>query len=138
MPLLGFSKPEITYRSVFTTGLQNELPIDNVEKIHIDTEKIYIFVYWYNLKANKKYQYKCNIYDGEKNLVTTSAMIFKPSNISWNTQTWYKISSKVDKPGNWKFEIFLENKKIFEKYLKVLLPDEIKADQPTVPGSAGV
>ena len=138
MSLFGSSGPEITYRPIFTTGIQNELPIDNVDEISIDTERIYIFVYWYNLKAGKNYQYKCNIYDGEGFLIATSSMKFKPTDTSWNTWTWYYISSSVDKPGEWKFEIFLKNKKVFEKYLTVLPPDEINANGPTIPGSVGV
>jgi hypothetical protein len=136
MFLLGFSTSKITYRVVFTSGMEDGVPIDNLDKISINSKKVMIFTYWYDLKPNKKYKYDLNVYDGESNLIDMTEMIFKPTDTSWNTQTSYKISSKVDKPGDWKFEILLDNRKMFEKYLKVEA-EEMKADQLTIPGSAG-
>jgi hypothetical protein len=136
MSLLGFSTSKITYRVVFTSGMEDGVPIDNLDKISINSKKIMIFTYWYNLRPNKKYKYDLNVYDGESNLIDMTEMIFKPTDISWNTQTSYKISSRVDKPGDWKFEVLLDNRKVFEKYLKVEA-EEMKTDQLTIHGSAG-
>ena len=116
---MGFSKSKILSRAVFTTDLENDAPTSNIDSISIDTEKILLFTYWYNLKVDKQYEYKVAIYDGRKNILSLTPIPFKSTDSSWHTLTTYKINSKIDQPGKWKFEVYLNNKLMFVKFLEI-------------------
>ena len=109
------------YRVIFTTGLDRKnKPLNNLKKISIHEERIYIFVHWNLIPSDTTYHYRCKIYDGGETLVNESAMEFTPNTSGWNTWTWYKILSNADQPGKWKFEIFLEERKVIEKSVIVI------------------
>jgi hypothetical protein len=116
---LGFSKSKIMYRAVFTTDLANDAPISDIDSIPISTEKILLFTNWYNLNIDKQYEYTVAIYDGKNNILSLSPIILEPTESSLHTLTTYKINQKIDKPGKWKFEIYLNNKLMFKKFLKI-------------------
>ena len=110
--LSGFNTHKITYRVVFTSGLDNSMPIDNLNSLSINAKRIILFTYWYYLKPNINYKYDIIIHDGENNLICTNEIIFKPTNISCNTRSFHQINPKVDKAGDWKFEVYLNDKKM--------------------------
>jgi hypothetical protein len=116
---LGFSKSKVMYHAIFTTDLANDTPISDISSIPISAEKILLFTYWFNMKINKEYEYKVAIYDGKKNILSLTPVTLKPTESTMNTLTTYKINSKIDKPGKWLFEIYLDNKLICKKTLKV-------------------
>ena len=116
---LGFSKSKVMYRAIFTTDLANDAPISDINSIPISAEKILLFTYWFNLKLNKQYEYKVAIYDGKKNILSLTPVTLKPTESTMHTLTTYKINSKIDKPGNWTFEIYLNNKLICKKLIKI-------------------
>lgn len=117
---LGFSKSKVMYRAIFTTDLANDAPISDINSLPISAEKILLFTYWFNLKINKEYEYKVAIYDGQKNILSLTPVTLKPTESNMHTLTTYKINSKIDKPGKWLFEIYLANKLICKKFIKII------------------
>ncbi len=114
---------EGTNTAIFTTGLnKKKRPVDNIEEISITADKIYIFTYWHSL-SQEKHDYLCNIYDGAGRLVFQHKMDLNPKKDKWYTWAWYTFKKYADKPGEWRFEIFLDGEKVKEKSLVVLNRD---------------
>lgn len=110
--------------AIFTTGInEKQRPVDNIEDIALSEDKVYIFTYWHSI-TNEEHEYKCKIYDGTGKIVLTNQINFTPHKNSYHTWTWRTFNKYTDKPGNWKFEIFLDGKKVIEKSLVVLNRDE--------------
>lgn len=106
---------------IFTTGLNEyNYPIDNLKNISINSGKLYIHVTW-NLEIGTEYNYQCRIFDGSKssNPIYENQIKFTPMEKTWYTWTWYFIRPKVHKPGEWRFEIYLDDKKAAVEYLTV-------------------
>ncbi len=106
--------------AIFTTGLnERERPIDNIEEISINEEKVYIFTHWHAI-SKKQHKYKCTIFDGAGNHVFTNEFEFTPKSNNYHTWTWHTINKYVNKAGDWKFQIYLDGEKKIEKTLIVL------------------
>jgi hypothetical protein len=117
---LGFSKSKVMYHAIFTTDLANDAPISDIDSLPINAEKILLFTYWFNMKIAKEYEYKVAIYDGKNNILSLTPVIIKPTDSSMHTLTTYNINSKIDKPGKWMFAIYLDNKLICKKFIKII------------------
>ncbi len=99
-------------RIIFTTGLSTEKdPINDIKKISLNTERIYVFCTWFGLTGGKQYAYKSEIRDGQNIVVYTDDSTFTPENTSWNTWSWYRIKTKVDHAGVWTFRVSLGDQK---------------------------
>ncbi|MBA4371442.1 MAG: hypothetical protein C0402_01125 [Thermodesulfovibrio sp.] len=111
---------EPNYRIIFTTGLnENNEPTNNLTELSLDEKIVYIYVTWYSL-PRETYQYVCKIYDGAGDLVRLATMDFTPSDESHYTFSSYQIRKLLDKPGAWKFEIYLNGVRVVDKSLKVV------------------
>lgn len=106
----GFSPKKVYCRLILTTDLTNDTPVNDLTGIPINTDKILVYTYWYNLTVDKEYDYKIAIFDGEKNILLFAPTKFTPSDSSWHTLTTYKVNPQLDKPGKWKFQVYLDNK----------------------------
>lgn len=110
---------EPNYRVIFTTGLdENNEPINNISELSLDEKSVFIYVTWYSL-PKEPYQYLCKIYDGAGDLVRLATMDFTPSDESHYTFSSYQIRKTLDKPGPWKFEIYLNGARVIDKSIKV-------------------
>jgi len=113
------TQPE--YAALFTSGLnEHNRPVDGIEEISIQQERVYLYIAWRNL-GKKKYKLKTMIYDGNGKHVFSSPYTFKPTDDGiYNTWCWYDFNKIVDTPGYWRFETYLDGQKIFEKQLRVI------------------
>lgn len=107
------------YRPIFTTGLNSDQqPLNDLREISINEDKIYVFVYWFNLPKTT-YDYNCKIFDASGTMFFDSSAQLVVNTDNYYSTTWYQINKNIDKPGKWRFEIYLNNVKVFEKYLLV-------------------
>jgi hypothetical protein len=104
---------------VFTTGLNsNNDPLNNLSQISINTERIYIYARW---RLSLEYHdIIIKLFDEPGKLLFQNRNNRVPYITNWRTWAWYKIKKDTDKPGQWKTEIYLDGKKVGEKYLNVL------------------
>jgi len=106
--------------AIFTAGLnERNRPIDNIEEISITADRIYIFTYWHDISP-EKHDYLCNMYDAAERLVFQHKMDINPQKDKYYTWTYHSLNKFAEKPGEWRFEIYLDDKKEIEKYLVVL------------------
>jgi len=108
---------------VFTTGLTKEnQPENNLTKVSLDKERIYIFVRWkLNLEKQKSFIVSYRVFDGSGNYVNSWGNAIFPGAEDWNS--WYRVYFRKNlnhAPGNWRFEVYLDDQKMVEKYLNVL------------------
>lgn len=108
---------------VFTTGLTKEnQPENNLTKVSLDKERIYIFVRWkFDLEKQKSFIVSYRVFDGSGNYVNSMGRAFFPRTEDWNS--WYRVYLRKNlnhTPGNWRFEVYLDDRKMVEKYLNVL------------------
>ena len=89
--------------------------------------KIYLYTWWRGLLEGE-YDYVCHIYDGTGRRVFTNEMTFTSKKGRWRTWTWYDFNRYRDKPGTWRFEVFLDHEKVMEKDLEVLDADGRRYD----------
>lgn len=110
------------YRVIFTTGLigsKPKEPINDLTEVSINEKQIYIHVKWSNLRQ-KKYEYESKIYDGAGKLVRRGWMSFTSKKRSHNTWSRYRFNKHVDKPGKWRFEIYLDGEKLVDRSVTIL------------------
>lgn len=107
-------------RVVLASGVQDKQPLDNLEQISLSQQKsIYIYVSWLNISQGKHTHF-FRILDGRGTLVFVSKYEFEADQPSWNTWSDYTIKKNMDKPGIWTVEVYLDNKKLGEKRIKVI------------------
>ncbi len=116
------------YRCIFTTELNKDYdPLNDVNEIFLNEDRVYIYIEWFNLKPLKIYDYKCIIYDGDHDIIESPSMVFKPQGTGHYTWSWHVLNTNIDKPGKWTFEIYLDHQKMIEKMLTIL---PVEADNP--------
>jgi len=109
------------YRVIVTSGLnESNEPVNNLKLFSMDEKTIYLYVMWYSVPRGL-YHYVCKIYDGAGDLVRHTAMDFSPTDETHFTYSAYQIKKNIDKPGMWRYEIFLNDVKVIDKNLEVLL-----------------
>jgi len=109
------------YRVVFTTGIsEDKNPINDLTKISISEKRMYVFSRWTGLKLNKTHKLTSKIFDDSGTLLLQSQYDFTPKKSNWNVWNNYKLDQHTDKPGRWKFEIYLDDIKRIDKTLTVL------------------
>lgn len=106
---------QLNKKVMFTTELGST---QNVENVLINS-RVYFAVNLTDL-PDGEYDSLCRIFDGNGRLVIRSRSILQASNNQLNTWCWYQLDSKQDKPGNWRFEFYLNDQKVVEKVLKVV------------------
>lgn len=121
------------YGVVFTTGINEKrnLPENDLDKISINEETIYVFCKW-RLSLGE-HTYKIKIFDGSGELVHEADYEVVPTEHTWNTWRGYYINKYVDKPGQWRCEVYLDGRKAGEKHLTVLAEDEGSSIEQLVP-----
>ncbi len=112
---------QLNYEALFTSGLdENNRPIDNIKEISMEEKVVYFYIAWAGLR-NREYRIKNKIYDGSGDLVFSYSDSYRPyADGLLNTPIWYSFNKFVDTPGYWRFEVYVDNKAIFEKPLEVL------------------
>lgn len=114
---------QIDYRVIFTTGLtEDKKPLNNLKNISLNEEAIHIYITWFAI-SKEKHDLHYYIYDGSGRLVHSSQYSFEPTESTWNTLKKYYIVHTIDKPGDWKFIIHLDGKKVIHKTLDVTTVD---------------
>ena len=110
---------KITYKAVFTTGLNgyNE-PVNDLREVSITADRIYLYVSWQHLPKGR-HDYHIRIFDESDSLIWEHTMEFRATE-SYNTWSWYRPKKTMDLPGRWRFEVFLDGKKVLEEYLLVI------------------
>ena len=117
MEATGPSKPN-PYRVIFTTGLDNRnKPVNDVSEISISEKRIYLIVNW-QISAEEHTNVTI-ISDGVGNVVCRPEQSFTPKGSFWTTRSWCRITSHIDQPGQWKFEVYMDGEKALEEYLTV-------------------
>ncbi|MHC4109755.1 MAG: hypothetical protein ACYSUY_01690, partial [Planctomycetota bacterium] len=104
---------------VYATGLNSKnFPLNNLSKISINTGRIYLFA---SFRFSLEYHdIIFKLFDESGKLLYQKRKNSVPYNTNWASWAWYDIKKDKDKPGQWKTEIFLDGKKVGEKYLTVL------------------
>ena len=110
-------RPEVV-KAIFTTGLKDDRPINDLKQVSINDKRVYIFVDW-NLPL-RRYTYRAEIFDAAGTLIVKHPMAFTVDNTAWWTCTWLDVKKDVGEPGKLKFEIYLDDRKMVEEYLTVL------------------
>lgn len=106
---------------VFTTALSADLePVDRVQTLPLGQGRVYLYVRW-QLPRTEHVQVT-RIVDGAGRLVTQREDIFVPNPASPTPSTWvwYDFNPRTDAAGRWKFEVYLNGRKMVEEYLEVL------------------
>ncbi len=108
--------------SIFTTGIADQvnMPVNSLSEISISEKVIYLYMKWTGMVAGDVYTNKVKIFDGEGNLINEDDVVFTPTKVTSISLCGYYINRFLDKPGKWRFEIYLNGQKIDEKYLTVL------------------
>ncbi len=107
----------VTYRAVFTSGVTDSAPTDQLERAPIDGERIYLWVSWSGL-PDGGHDYRIRVTDGAGTVVWDSPWSFESQGTK-TTWSHYKPKPGLDAPGLWRFEIFLGGTKILEERLPV-------------------
>ena len=104
---------------VFTTGLNsNNAPLNNLSQISINTGRIYLFAYF---RLSLEYHdIIIKLFDESGKLLHQHRNNRVPYDTTWSVWAQYEIKKDRDKPGQWKTEIYLDGKKVGEKYITVL------------------
>ena len=111
-------QPPKPYAVIFTTGLtEDKKPMNDLTEISINEKHIYIFVQWH--RSLTEHSYSSKIFDSSGKLLREGHAKFTPQKTLWNTWSSYNIK-QTDRPGKWKFEIYLDGEKMVEQYLTVL------------------
>lgn len=113
---------QISVKGIFTTGVNaNNEPVNNLTEVSL-TDRIIFYMSWHSLPKGK---YRCQrrIFDGSGMLIKSDEMTFKGEG-EHNTWFKYKPRKSFDAPGKWKFEGYLDGKKMLEAYLTVLSSEE--------------
>ena len=115
------TEPHRVKRAIFTTRLTEEnQPKNNLKKVSLDKEGIYIFVRWkLDLEKQKSFIVSYRVFDGSGSYVNSIGRAFFPRTEDWNSWYWVYFQ-RTQTPGNWRFEVYLDDRKMVEKYLKVL------------------
>lgn len=110
----------ISYTALFTTGLNafNE-PVNTLHEISLGVDRIYLYVAWQHLPRGT-HTSRLRIFDGTNSLAWEYTLEFSTNEERYNTWFWYHPKDTMDTPGQWRFEIFLDGKKMFEKSLSVV------------------
>jgi hypothetical protein len=109
----------LEYMSMFTRGLDSKnAPVDDVTDISIDEKRVYIYNSWRSISP-EQHDYLCRVYDGSGKNVETSGTTFPPSAGQIPNWTWLDLDKSAHVPGKWKFEVYLDDGKVIEKYLEV-------------------
>ena len=114
--------PRVSYRLVITSGLaENKYPIDKLDSIPIDLEKFIIFVQWFHI-ATTNHNCLWELYNNDGEIVHTSSYEFIPNQNSWNAWTTYYFKQALDKPGEWRFVVYLDGIKHIDSKIQVVAP----------------
>jgi len=110
---------QIKCKTVFTSQVSSDHePVDNLQEARMDMESFTIFIRWENLPVGK-HNYRIKIYDGNGHIAWNSEWQFYSDELTYSTWSTYHPKQNIDQPGQWKFEIYLEEFKILEKFLHV-------------------
>lgn len=102
------------YSVIFSTDINEyDQPVNDLKTIFFEDERVFIFVKW-NMPIGL-HDYLCKVYDASGKEVLRSRMVMDVKDIQWNTWTWYRINTKIDMPGLWKFEIYLDGQKYIDE-----------------------
>ena len=109
------------YRVVVTTGLdEKKQPVNDLKQVSLDEDKIYFYVRW-NL-AKREHDLMWRLYDGAGRLAGRSEYTFTPCCSGCPcTHTWhsYNLNKNVDKPGVWRFQLYLDGRRKVSKRFTV-------------------
>jgi hypothetical protein len=62
---------------------------------------------------------RIRIYDGSRHEVWTGNWWISPTYEIWSTWYPYGFHKSTDKPGRWRFELFIDERKVLEERLTV-------------------
>lgn len=112
----------IAYKAIFTTGLTaDNSPINEINEISIQEDRVYLYIFWRFLPKGT-HHLQIRIFDGSGALADSYNFSFFTEGGRYYTWNWTRLSETVDVPGRWKFEIYLNDKKMGEEYVSVLSP----------------
>jgi len=112
------------YKVVFTTALsEDNIPLDELKEVSLNQKRFTVFIRWRLPIGDHTYQVK--IFDGSGKLASDNPVKFHASATIASTWYEYAVNKYVDQPGKWKFEIFLDGKKMTEEFLDVLPADSL-------------
>lgn len=81
-------------------------------------KRFYIYTSWRGLSGDE-HKHVCKMLDGSWKIVELDEMSFTPGSGVWNTWNWHDFDQSKDKPGTWRFEVYLDGQKVIEKNLEV-------------------
>ena len=110
---------DISYRAVFTTEVDGDYhPVDAINKIPLNIDMVYLYITWQNLPVGY-HKYRIRVFDGAGTVIWDYFWDYTNKNLNDNTWLNYKPKIAVDKPGRWQFELYIDEVKMFEKFLMV-------------------
>jgi peroxiredoxin/outer membrane lipoprotein-sorting protein len=116
----------------FTTGLNSRnRPTDNIEEISVTQEKVYLYTRWTEL-GDAPHKYACEIFNSYGQLVFRDEREFRSKTGSYRTWTRRRLIEGRDKSGDWRFVVYLDNRRVAEKTLIVLDADGKRYDPERV------
>jgi hypothetical protein len=105
-------------------SLKSPRDIDYMQPIEadsLDDKHIYIIVRWgSHLKKGETYivEYRAFYPSGKER--PFNARTTRPKGKTWRTWSRFVLDKHLDEPGDWRFEVHLDGRKVAEKHLKVL------------------
>jgi len=105
---------------VFASGLTETLePVDRLEQASFAQGRIYLYVRW-QLSRTEHVQVT-RILDGAGKVVEQREDIFLPPPDSAvpSTWVWYDFDPQTDAAGPWRFEVYIDGRKLVDRMLAV-------------------
>lgn len=101
----------------FTNGISEIWPKNSVSEFRLDQAEIYL---WIQFRISEgPHRMRARIFDGSGELTYLASWDISPTYEIW--ATWFRYTVRnSDKPGTWKFEIYVDDRKLLEESLKVL------------------
>ena len=126
----GAGLGKVSHRTTFTTGLDSRnRPMDSIKEISMREEKVYMYTSWRGLSQGE-HKHVCKMFDGAGRIVAQPQMNFEANPRLCNTWSWHDFDQSRDKPGTWKFEIYVDGQKVIEENLRVLSANEAVRYRP--------
>ncbi len=127
----GAGLDKLSHRTTFTTGLDDRnRPVDSIKEISMSQKRVYIYTSWRGLSLGE-HEHVCKMYDGAGRIVAEPKMTFTVNPTLCNTWSWHDFDQIKDKPGTWKFEIYIDGQKVIEENLLVRPANEAVKSRPT-------
>jgi hypothetical protein len=113
----------LVLRTFVTTELdERNHPTNNLTRVDMSgADGVYGYVTILHLPAGR-YAYRCEFFDGARQLVHTWTSLLETDGTSWNVWCHYQFKRSVDVPGLWMVRSHLEGRLLAQTQFEVVGP----------------